>query len=139
MTLGAPLNRIESTPTAHVRHWVFAGPRQPILVVGLEPLLGHLHIVLSSWPHHGVSAPAPRPADVLVELNGRSLRIRARTASRWESSLDTPIHAVLAVVGGLICALLVQMDGAVLLHAGAAKVGKGLALLIGDPRPERAA
>ena len=120
MTLGGTLNRIESAPAARHRHWVFAGPREPILVVGLEPLLGHLHIVLSSWPHHGVSAPAPRPADVLVELNGRSLHIRARTPSRWESSLDTPVHAVLGVVSGLICASLVQMDGAVCIHAGAA-------------------
>ena len=121
----------ESTPPTAHHHWVFAGPRDPILAIGLEPLLGELGIFLSSWPYHRVAAPAPRPADVTVEVNERGFRIQSQTAQAQEANLDKPIDVAVAVMGGLIGACLAQTDGAVCVHAGAVEVGRGLALLIG--------
>ena len=121
----------ESAPSSPYHHWVFAGPRGPILAVGLEPLLGELGIFLSSWPYHPVATPAPRPADVVVEVNERGFRIQSQTTQAQEANLDKPIDAAVAVMGGLIGACLAQTDGAVCVHAGAVELERGLALLIG--------
>jgi len=132
-------NPTESAPSSPYHHWVFAGPRDPILAVGLEPLLGELEIFLSSWPCQCVAAPAPRAPDVVVEVNKRGFRIQSRTAPTRQAGLDQPSEAAFAVMGGLIGACLVQSDGAVCVHAGAVELGRGLALLIGGARPARAA
>jgi len=121
----------ESALSGPHHHWVFAGPRDPILAIGLEPLLGELGIFLSSWPCHRVAALAPGPADVVVEVNERGFRIQSQTTQAQEANLDKPIDAAVAVMGGLIGACLAQTDGAVCVHAGAVEVGRGLALLIG--------
>ena len=124
-------NPTESAQQNSDRHWVFAGPRDPIIVVGLERLLGELEIFLSSWPCQCVAAPAPRAPDVVVEVNERGFRIQSRTAPTRQAGLDQPSEAAFAVMGGLIGACLVQSDGAVCVHAGAVELGRGLALLIG--------
>ncbi len=121
----------ESAPSSPSHHWVFAGPRDPILAIGLEPLLGELGIFLSSWPYHRVAAPAPGSADVTVEVNEGRFRIQSPTAPTQEANLDKPVDAAVAVMCGLIGACLVQSDGAVCVHAAAVEVGRGLALLIG--------
>ena len=112
-------------------HWVFAGLRGPIIATGLAPLATPLGLFLPNWPYHRVAAPAPRPADVVVEVNEGRFRIQSRTAPTQEANLDKPVDAAVAVMGGLIGACLVQSDGAVCIHAAAVEVAKGLALLIG--------
>ncbi len=120
-------------------HWVFAGPRDPILAVGLEPLLSEIGFFLSSWPYHRVAAPAPRSADVIVEVNERGFRIQSQTTPIQEAGLDEPFDAAVEapfeaaaeVVSGLIDACLAQIENAVCIHAAAAEAGRGVALLIG--------
>ena len=112
-------------------HWVLAGPRRPIIAVGLDPLADYVRLFVADWPCESVQSTPPRPPDVVVRSarGGHSVFCRAVPEEPYPSS--DPLDAARFVVGALICAYLSQVGDGLAIHAAASEFGAGVALLIG--------
>lgn len=121
-------------PSVERSCWVFSGPRRPIVVTGLEPLLPYLSIFLLDWPYKAASGRAPRQADIRVQHNGgkfRILNILMNASNRETISFEDPVEATRALTIHLHSAFVSQLEQAASLHAAAVDSDAGLVLLIG--------
>ena len=118
-------------PSVERSCWVFSGPRRPIVVTGLEPLLPYLSIFLLDWPYKAASGRAPRQADIRVQHNGGKFRILINASNRETISVGDPVEATRALTGHLHSAFVSQLEQAASLHAAAVDSDAGLVLLIG--------
>lgn len=112
-------------------HWVFAGPRRPIIAVGIDSLADHLRQFLADWPHERVATAPPPAPDIVVRVEGSAHTMFCRGLPDETYLCTDPFHVTQTVVGALIYTYLSQVDDGVLIHAAAVELGDGVALLVG--------
>jgi hypothetical protein len=110
----------------------FAGPRRPILVSGAGALLPYLPRFLPEWPYREVGGETVAMPDIRVSRTPQRLQIEEGNPPRAASEHESALDAANAFTGALLAAYVEQDEALLCLHAAAAELGPGLAVLIGD-------
>lgn len=128
---------------------LFAGPCQGIAVKGLaingvassgtQDLASLLFTLIPQWPVMPPPAAGVQgcdghvaPGEIIIRAEAGQWRISSPHVALSDFDLDDGYMAANALIGALIAAYVAQDDSLVSIHAGAARVGDGLVLLLGD-------
>jgi hypothetical protein len=102
-------------------------------VRGFERLGAAAAEILSGWPALGLARDeASAPVDVAIETRPGEWRVHQMSPVEATTDFVAAEDAALGLIGALIAACLAQERGRVCLHAAAARVSRGLVLLLGS-------
>ncbi len=112
--------------------WAFGPDEAPVTVRNAEALLAHLPVFLGGWPIRrlGEGGDARPDIDVMKRAGGR-LAIRVSGPGGNEIDCADEFEAANALAGGLIACFVAATPNRFCLHAGAARTGAGLAIVLG--------
>lgn len=112
--------------------WV--GPEDnPVLVENAEAVMPYLPYYMAGWPLKWAGPAAGREPDVrVVEGSDGTFQVISTGPGGSDFSFDNPYDAANGLAGGLISVFIARDPQMVCLHAGAARVGDGLVVVIGD-------
>ena len=112
--------------------WV--GPEDnPLLVENAEALMPYLPYYMAGWPLKWAGGVAERAPDIrVIENPDATFQIVSTGPGGADFWFDNPYDAANGLAGGLISVFVARDPTLVCLHAGAARVGDGLVVVIGD-------
>ena len=113
--------------------WAFGPDEAPVSVRNAETLLAQLTVFLGGWPvrRTGEGAGARPDIDVIERPDG-GVTVRVAGPGGNETDCADTFEAANALAGGLIARFVAQSPNRICLHAGAARVGGGLVILLGE-------
>lgn len=120
------------TDTAPGFWWV--GPEDnPVLVENAEAVMPYLPYYMAGWPLKWAGSAAERAPDVqVIEHADGTFQVVSTGPGGSDFMFDNPYDAANGLAGGLISVFVSRDPQMVCLHAGAARVGDGLVVVIGD-------
>lgn len=112
--------------------WV--GPEDnPLLVENAEAVMPYLPYYMAGWPLKWAGPVVDRSPDIrVIENPDGTFQIMSTGPGGADFSFDNPYDAANGLAGGLISVFVSRDQQMVCLHAGAARVGDGLVVVIGD-------
>lgn len=112
--------------------WV--GPEDnPVLVENAEAVMPYLPYYMAGWPLKWAGPVAETPPDVkVIEHPDGTYQVVSAGPGGSDFMFDNPYDAANGLAGGLISVFVSRDPQMVCLHAGAARVGDGLVVVIGD-------
>lgn len=112
--------------------WV--GPEDnPVLVENAEAVMPYLPYYMAGWPLKWAGQTAERTPDVrVIEHPDGTFQVISVGPGGADFTFDNPYDAANGLAGGLISVFVSRDPQMVCLHAGAARVGDGLVVVIGD-------
>lgn len=113
--------------------WAFGPDAAPVSVRNAESLLAQLTVFLGGWPvrRTGEGRGARPDIDVIDRPDGR-ITVRVSGPGGHEADCADAFEAANALAGGLIARFVAQAPNRLCLHAGAVRIGDGLAILLGE-------
>jgi len=113
--------------------WAFGPDEAPVSVRNAESLLAQLTVFLGGWPvrRTGEGGGAQPDIDVIERPDGR-ITVRVSGPGGNDADCADAFEAANALAGGLIARFVAQAPRRICLHAGAARVGDGLVILLGE-------
>ncbi len=113
--------------------WAFGHPGTEIAVRNAELLLAHLPIFLSGWPLRRLGGAGGDPAEIdVAEMADGRIAVTLHGPGGNESVFDDAFAAANGLASALVARLVVRRDDMICFHAGSARVGPGLVVLLGD-------
>ena len=113
--------------------WSVGPADAPVTVENAEAVLPHLPYYLAGWDIRWTGPGPSADADIrIVEEPGGAYRVVSTGPGGAEFSFDNPYDAANGLAGGLISVFVARDPQTICLHAGAARLGGGLVIVIGD-------
>ena len=113
--------------------WWVGREDDPLLVENAEALMPYLPYYMAGWPLKWAGAEAARAPDIrVVENPDSTFQVISKGPGGADFSFDNPYDAANGLAGALISVFVARDPTMVCLHAGAARVGDGLVVVIGD-------
>ncbi|CAN0540676.1 unnamed protein product, partial [Laminaria digitata] len=120
------------TDTAPGFWWI--GPESnPVLVENAEAVMPYLPYYMAGWPLKWAGSATERKPDVrVIERPDGAFQVVSTGPGGSDFKFENPYDAANGLAGGLISVFVSRDPQMVCLHAGAARVGDGLVVVIGD-------
>tara|TARA_R110002126_G_scaffold1443_25_gene8437 strand:- start:1981 stop:2916 length:936 start_codon:yes stop_codon:yes gene_type:complete len=113
--------------------WWIGAETGPVLVENAEAVMPYLPYYLAGWPIKWAGDTAPRTPDVrIIEHPDGTFQVLSAGPGGADFSFDNPYDAANGLAGALISVYVGRTPQTICLHAGAALVGGGLVIVIGD-------
>ncbi|CAN0232861.1 unnamed protein product [Discosporangium mesarthrocarpum] len=113
--------------------WWVGPDDDPVLVENAEAVMPYLPYYMAGWPLKWAGSAVDRAPDVkVVENPDGTFQVVSTGPGGADFSFDNPYDAANGLAGGLISVFVSRDPKMVCLHAGAARVGDGLVVVIGD-------
>jgi len=113
--------------------WAFGPDEAPVAVRNAEALLAHLTMFMGGWPVRRVGDGRTANPDIdVIEHTDGEISVRVSGPGGSEVSCADVFEAANALAGGLIASFVARKPNRICLHAGAARIGNGLAVLLGE-------
>lgn len=113
--------------------WCFGPEGGEITVRDADILLAHLPLFLTGWPLKRIDAVVGDIANIdVVQLSDGRIEIVRHGAGPDEQVFDNEFSAANGLSGALVAAYVAGRDDKVCFHASGARIGSGLAVLLGD-------
>lgn len=113
--------------------WWIGPETGPVLVENAEAAMPYLPYYLAGWTISWAGDTAPRTPDVqIVENADGSFRVLSFGPGGADFSFDNPYDAANGLAGALISVFVGRDPKMICLHAGAARIGDGLVIVVGD-------
>lgn len=113
--------------------WAFGPPSAPVTVRNAEALLAQLTVFMGGWPIRRIGDGRTAAPDIdVVEVANDDILVRVNGPGGNEIACTDAFEAANALAGGLIACFVARAPDRICLHAGAARIGTGLAILLGE-------
>ena len=113
--------------------WWIGPDENPILVENAEAVLPHLPYFLAGWDIKWAGTAHNRSADIrVIEQPDGHYNVVSSGPGGADFSFDNPYDAANGLAGALISVHIAGNPNMICLHAGAARVGNGLVIVLGD-------
>lgn len=113
--------------------WWVGPDDNPVLVENAEAVMPYLPYYIAGWPLKWAGSVADRAPDVrVVENPDGTFNVISTGPGGADFTFENPYDAANGLAGGLISVFVSRDPRMVCLHAGAARVGDGLVVVIGD-------
>ena len=113
--------------------WWIGPEDNPVLVENAEAVMPHLPYYLAGWPIKWAGSVAERTPDIrVIENPDETFRVVSSGPGGADFTFEDPYDAANGLAGALISVFVSGDPQMVCLHAGAARVGDGLVVVIGD-------
>ena len=113
--------------------WWIGPEDNPILVENAEAVMPHLPYYLAGWPIKWAGSVAEQTLDIrVIENPDETFRVVSSGPGGADLTFEDPYDAANGLAGALISVFVSGDPQMVCLHAGAARVGDGLVVVIGD-------
>lgn len=113
--------------------WWVGPDDNPVLVENAEAVMPYLPYYVAGWPLKWAGSDPGRTPDVqVIENPDGTFQVSSTGPGGADFTFDNPYDAANGLAGGLISVFVSRDPQMVCLHAGAARVGDGLVVVIGD-------
>lgn len=113
--------------------WWIGLEDSPVLVENAEAVMPYLPYYLAGWPLKWAATGDDRKPDIqVVENSDGTFRVISSGLGAASLAFDNPYDAANGLSGELVSTYVSRAPQTVCLHAGAARVGDGLVVVIGD-------
>jgi hypothetical protein len=113
--------------------WAFGPPETEITVRNAELLLAHLPVFLAGWPFRRLGGAGQEAAEIdVARRRDGPIAVTLYGPGGNEALFDDAFAAADGLAGALIARLVVRRPDMICFHAGSARVGPGLVVLLGD-------
>ena len=113
--------------------WWVGPDDNPVLVENAEAVMPYLPYYMAGWPLKWAGPAAERTPDIqVIENDDGTYQVVSSDPGVAGFTFDNPYDAANSLAGGLIGIFVSRDPRMVCLHAGAARVGDGLVVVIGD-------
>lgn len=113
--------------------WWIGPETDPILVENAETVMPYLPYYLAGWKISWAGDSAPRTADArVIEYPNGTFKVVSVGPGGADFTFNNPYDAANGLAGALISVFVSRDPTMICLHAGAARVGDGLVIVIGD-------
>ena len=113
--------------------WWIGPEDNPVLVENAEAVMPHLPYYLAGWPIKWAGSVAEQTPDItVIENPDETFRVVSSGPGGADFTFEDPYDAANGLAGALISVFVSGDPQMVCLHAGAARVGDGLVVVIGD-------
>jgi hypothetical protein len=131
--LPAMLDPVGAEENSAPNFWWVGPEDNPVLVENAEAVMPYLPYYMAGWPLKWAGKIAQRAPDVrVIEHPDGTFQVISVGPGGSNFTFDNPYDAANGLAGGLISVFVSRDPQMVCLHAGAARVGDGLVVLIGD-------
>jgi len=113
--------------------WNFGPKEAPILVENAEAVMPHLPYYLGGWDFQWAGTVPKGPPDIrIIQNDNGEYRVVSTGPGGADLSFDNPYDAANGLAGELIGVHVARNPKLICLHAGAARIGDSLVIVIGD-------
>ena len=113
--------------------WNFGPKDSPVLVKNAEAIMPLLPYYLGGWDCQWAGTAAEGPPDVrIIENDNGGYRVVSTGPGGADYSFDNPYDAANGLAAGLISIYVARNPKIIRVHAGAARIGDSLVIVIGD-------
>ena len=113
--------------------WWIGSETGPVLVENAEAVMPYLPYYLAGWAIRWAGEAVPRSPDVrVVENPDGTIQVLSYGPGGADFTFENPYDAANGLAGALISVFVGRDPQMICLHAGAARVGDGLVIVIGD-------
>ena len=116
--------------------WHIGPPDDPVRVENADAVLAYLPYYIAGWPirwagNSGNAAAVPADVRILETPDGM-FRVVSTGPGGADFEFDNPYDAANGLAGALISVHVARQPDTICLHAGAAEIGGGLAIVLGE-------
>jgi hypothetical protein len=124
---------VDGMPTDAPNFWWIGAEANPVLVENAEIVMPYLPYYLAGWTISWAGETAPRTPDArVVEHPDGTFQVLSIGPGGADFIFDNPYDAANGLAGALISIFVGRDPQMICLHAGAARIGDGLVIVIGD-------